>query len=135
MLCIWDQHAMHERVRIENFLTALQKPHQQVIRQSTKPLKPLVLSKFSARDLSILQETPTKFFFARFFLEYQIVATCVLVRSRPCIVEEPLPDVEELFKALLKDFREIKAYSCSDNLQQVTLFVYFSFAKLARNEM
>ena len=108
VLCIFDQHALHERIRLECFLDKLgHAPHerQQVIRQSSKPFKPLVLPSLSPKDLALLQTPLARAFLGKYFLDFQVLGTSVIVRTRPCIVEEPLPDVAELFPALLQDLR------------------------------
>lgn len=120
MLVIFDQHALHERVRLERFLDNLRpgRDRQQVIRQSPKPFKPLVLPSLSAADLALLQTPLARAFLANFLVEYQIIGTAVLVRTRPCIVEEPLPDVADLLPALLRDLRGLQSQSgAGDPLQ------------------
>lgn len=123
VLCIFDQHALHERIQLERFLDKLgpgHTPHerQQVIRQS-KPFKPLVLPSLSPEDLALLQTPLARAFLAQFFLhDIQVVGTSVIVRTRPCIVEEPLPDVAKLLPALLQDLRGFQAHpGAGDPLQ------------------
>jgi len=133
ILCIWDQHALHERIRIESFLSTMDLPHQQVIRQLTKPFKPLVFPNYPPDDLELLREPTTRAFLARFFLDYQLVKTSVLVRTRPVIVEEPLPDVTELLPALLRDLRDIQSRPGADPMQVLQLLIFIPSASYASN--
>ncbi|GAB5029583.1 dna mismatch repair protein [Nannochloropsis oceanica] len=117
MLCIWDQHALHERIRVESFLRNVNLPQQQIIRQSMKPFKPLVFPNYPPDDLELLRKPTTRAFLNRFCLDFQLIKTSVLVRTRPIIVEEPLPDVTELLPALLRDLRDIQSRPGADPMQ------------------
>lgn len=112
-LVVFDQHAVHERIRVEGFLTALTSSPQQyrqlIRRAANKPFfKPLVLTNLSQDDLELLQTAGARDFLRHFHLDTQILQTSVIVRSRPCIIEEPLPGVEDLVVKLLQDYRQIQ---------------------------
>lgn len=111
-LVVFDQHAVHERIRVEGFLTALTsspQQYRQLIHRANKPFfKPLVLTKLSQEDLELLQTAGARDFLRHFHLDTQVLQTSVIVRSRPCIIEEPLPEVEDLVVKLLHDYRQIQ---------------------------
>lgn len=118
-LVAFDQHAVDERIRLEQLLERLKHGDNAVFRKA--PIKPFVLNSCLLPELLLLllHDRECRDFLARYHFEYQVLSRAaeptVILRSAPFVLDA-IVQVRELLPALLKEYVQSRTDSTAPHI-------------------